>query len=169
MPTHSGHFCVIIVWDSIHSHHKFQHSPAYNSFMATAAPLIAGDIQIAHLEITDKKSLKKALESPWTQISHLFIKKGLASDNSSFEKYVVREKVNGMWPRHPYEDLYKPGLCQTHLTLVCFRFTPFSGANPKRITTTQWTKMDLKASGLLSKIAWIKKYPIELRNVYGDL
>jgi hypothetical protein len=142
MPTHSGHFCVIIVWDSIHSHHKFQHSPAYKSFMTAAAPFLAGDIQLAHFEITDKKSLKKALESPCTQISHLFIKKGLAADfiqayNSSFEKYVAGEKYNGMWLAYPYEDPYKPRSRSPHLTFVDFPFTLFSGGNPKRITTTQ--------------------------------
>ena len=109
VPTHSGQFCVIIIWDSIHSHHKFQHSPSYKSFMAATAPVIAGDLEIAHFEITDKKSLKKALDSPCTQISHLYVKKGLAADfiksyNSGFENYVSWEKFSGMWLAYPYED-----------------------------------------------------------------
>jgi quinol monooxygenase YgiN len=109
VPTHPGLFCVIIIWDNIHSHHKFQHSPEYKSFMVAAAPIIAGDLEIAHFEITDKKALKKALESPCTQISHLFIKKGFAADflkayHASFEKYIVGEKFTGMCLSYSYED-----------------------------------------------------------------
>ena len=111
MPTHPGLLCVIIIWDNIHSHHKFQHSPAYKPFMAAAAPILAGDLEIAHFEITDKKALKKALESPCTQISNLHIKKGMAADflkayNASFQKYIVGEKFNGMWISYSYENPY---------------------------------------------------------------
>lgn len=112
MPTHPGLFCVVIIWDSIHAHHKFQHSPSYKSFLAAAATILAGDLQFAHFEITDKKSLKKALESPCTQISHLYIKKGFVADflkayNAGIEKALAGEKYNGTWISYPYEDAYR--------------------------------------------------------------
>jgi hypothetical protein len=113
MPTNPGIFCIMIVWDSINAHHKFQHSPAYKPFIVSALPILAGDLEVIHFEITDRKTLKKALESPVTQISHLYIKKGFVADflkayHASFEKYVVGEKYNGMWISYPYEDAYDP-------------------------------------------------------------
>jgi len=74
-------------------------------------PLIAGDIEIIHMEVTDPVTLKRALESPITQTSHLSIKKGKAADflkayDASFQKYVVGEKYRGMWLGYAYEDPY---------------------------------------------------------------
>lgn len=111
MPTHPGIFLVVMIWDSIHSHHKFQHSPSYKPFIVSALPILAGDLDVIHFEITDRKALKKALESPVTQISHLHIKKGFVADflkayNASFEKYVAGENFNGMCINYPYEDAY---------------------------------------------------------------
>jgi hypothetical protein len=188
MPTHPGHFCAIIVWDTIHSHHKFQHSPAYNSFMTIAASLIAGDIQIAHLEITDKKSLKKALESPCTQISHLFIKKGSAADfikayNSSFEKYIVGEKFNGLWLVHSYEDPYilppnpSPRRFSPDTSDTCrFSFYALLGWQSEKDHYEAMNKdgyknfrASFKDCVNVEKDKGIKIYHIELRKVYGDL
>lgn len=117
VPTHPGLFAVFIIWDSIHSHHKLEHSPAYGPFVQGVLPILAGDIDIVHFEIdSDAVSLKKALSMPCTQMSHLSIKKGKAAEflkayYESFEKYVVGENYHGMWMRYPYEEPYYSYFC----------------------------------------------------------
>ena len=111
MPTHPGIFVLVIIWDAIQSHHKFEHSPAYGPFLQAAMPLIAGDIEIAHMDITDKDNLKKALESPVTQTSILGIKRGRVSSfldayDENFKKYIVGENYRGMWLTYAYEEPY---------------------------------------------------------------
>lgn len=114
MPTHPNTFAVVIVWDSIHSHHKFEHSAAYGPFLASALPILAGDINIQHFEISGgSEVLKKALESPITGMSVLPVKKGKAADflgfyNETYAKYVLGERFKGMWFHYPYEDPYIP-------------------------------------------------------------
>jgi hypothetical protein len=111
-PTHPGLFTVLIIWDTIHSHHKFEHSAAYGPFVQSIFPILAGNIDIVHFEITsDASTLKKTLEKPVTQMSHLFIKKGkvanfLTAFYESFEKHIVGEKYHGMWTSYPYEEPY---------------------------------------------------------------
>jgi hypothetical protein len=108
MPTHPGFFAVLIIWDSIHSHHKFNHSDAYGPFVVGIFPILAGDIEIIHFEITDRENLKKALESPVTQMSKLSIRKGQAAGfirdyNAGFDKYIAGENYIGTWTSYPYE------------------------------------------------------------------
>lgn len=139
MPTNPGVFCIVIIWDSIHAHHKFQHSPAYKPFIVSALPIIGGDLDVVNFEITDRKALKKALESPVTQISHLYIKKGFVADflkayNASFEKYIVGERFNGMCINYPYEDAYHPPFYR-ELTLVGSLFTPSWDGKMSKIIT----------------------------------
>ena len=66
-----------MIWDSINSHHKFQHSPSYKPFIASAAPILAGDLDVVHFEITDRKTLKKALESPYYSNESSLYQKGV--------------------------------------------------------------------------------------------
>lgn len=115
MPTHPGYFAVFIIWESIHSHHKMQHSPAYGPFVQGILPILAGDIEVMHFEITDPKELKKALEMPVTQISQLFVQKGKAAEflktyNTAIENVFVGEKYTGMWLGYPYENPYVFGV-----------------------------------------------------------
>ena len=109
MTTHPGLFAIYCIWDSINSHHSLQHSAAYGPFIQPIIPLLAGDISIAHLEITDRENLKEALESPVTQMSHLAIRKGKAAEflkayYQNFDKHIVGEKYKGMWLGYSYED-----------------------------------------------------------------
>jgi hypothetical protein len=127
MPTHPGILAVIIIWDSIQAHHKFMHSEAYAPFMQQAAPILTGDIDVTHLEITDKETLKTTLESPVTQISHISIKKGYAAKflkeyHENFKKHLVSEKNHGMWTQHSYEDPYLPRLSQLIVQVLLLRF-----------------------------------------------
>jgi hypothetical protein len=113
MPTHPGLLLVVIIWESIHSHHAFQHGPAYKPFIVSALPILAGDLIVANFEVKSHSEVKKALESPCTQISHLAIKKGfvyefLEAYHTGWKKYVGGEKYNGMWTSYPYEDPYNP-------------------------------------------------------------
>jgi len=159
MPTHPGIFCVVMIWDSIHSHHKFQHSPSYKQFIVSVLPILAGDLEVIHFEITDRKALKKALESPVTQISHLYIKKGFVADflkayNAGFEKYVVGEKYNGMCINYPYEDAYGPSLLR-ELTLLDSLFMRSWDGRMSKITTMSWRRRSIQNSGLVLRIASI--------------
>lgn len=111
MPTHPGIFAVFIIWESIHSHHKFCHDAAYGPFAQGIFPILAGDIEIVHFEITDSENLKKALNMPVTQISKISVKKGqvasfLKEYHDSFNKYVAGEAYTGMWTTYPYEAPY---------------------------------------------------------------
>jgi hypothetical protein len=111
MPTHPGVLAVFIIWESIQSHHKMQHGPAYGPFVQSIFPVLAGDIEVRHLEITDPTQLKKALEMPVTQMSQLFVQKGKAADflktyHATVEKALVGQKYTGMWLGYPYEEPY---------------------------------------------------------------
>jgi len=112
MPTHPGILAVIIIWENIHAHHRFMHSESYGPFMMNAAPILAGDIEVVHLEVTDSKTLKTTLTSPVTQISHLSVKKGYAAKflkeyHENYKKLVAGgEKNHGMWMQHSYEAPY---------------------------------------------------------------
>ena len=111
MPTHPGFLAVFIIWESIHAHHKMQHSPAYGPFVQAALPFLAGDIDMRHFEITDVGQLKAALEMPVTQISQLSIQKGKAAEflkayDDAISRYIVGENYTGMWLGYPYEDPY---------------------------------------------------------------
>lgn len=68
--THPNLFACYMIWDTIESHHKMQHSPTYGPFGYSLAPMLAGDIPITHFNITDPQQLKKALEMPVTLTSH---------------------------------------------------------------------------------------------------
>jgi hypothetical protein len=111
MPTHPGFLAVFIIWESIQAHHKMQHSPAYGPFIQAALPVLAGDIDVRHFEITDVEQLKAALEMPVTQISQLSIQKGKAAEflkayDDALSKYIVGENYTGMWLGYEYEDPY---------------------------------------------------------------
>lgn len=111
MLTEPGIFVLVVIWDSIHSHHKFEHTPLYGPFLESGMPYIAGELEIAHMDITDAAAVKKALESPITQTSILGIKKGRVADflktyDENFRKYIVGEKYCGMWLGYAYEDPY---------------------------------------------------------------
>ena len=95
--------------------------------MQQAAPILTGDIDVTHLEITDKETLKTTLESPVTQISHISIKKGYAAKflkeyHENFKKHLVSEKNHGMWTQHSYEDPYLPRLSQLIVQVLLLRF-----------------------------------------------
>jgi hypothetical protein len=110
MPTHPGTFAAFIIWDSIHSHHKLEHSEAYGPFVQGILPILAGDIEIVHFEISsDREVLKKTLEMPVTQMSQLSVKKGKVADflkayHAGFAKHIVGENYHGMWIKYPYEN-----------------------------------------------------------------
>src|SRR5208282_4559160 len=95
VPTHPRLFAVVAIWESIHSYHKFGHSPAYGLFMAAALPVLDGPLDIKHFDIfLDSKTLKTALESPITGMSILPVKKGKVADffgfyNEKYWKYVA--------------------------------------------------------------------------------
>src|SRR5579859_3946925 len=111
MTTHPGILAVLIIWDTIHSHHKLEHSPSYGPFVAGVKPFLAAPIQIQHFEITEPKQLKQAIESPVTQISHLHVTGGqvapfLKGYHDGLEKYIKGEKYKGITLMYPYEDVY---------------------------------------------------------------
>ena len=81
--------------------------------MQQAAPILAGDIDVVHLEVTHRETVKETLESPVTQISHISVKKGYAAKflkeyHENFNKHIVGEKNHGMWTQYSYEDPYLP-------------------------------------------------------------
>jgi hypothetical protein len=112
VPTHPGLFAVAIIWESIHAHHKFQHSHSYGPYIAAVLPIIDGPLDINHFEISsDSEGLKRALESPITGMSVLPVKKGKAADflefyTEKYAKFVVGGSYKGMWFHYPYEQPY---------------------------------------------------------------
>ena len=111
MSTHPGVFAIYVIWDSIHSHHKMEHSPAYGPFVQAVIPFIAGEIEISHFEITDREQLKIALDMPVTQISHLPIHKDKVADflkgyGDGITKYIAGHNYRGISLLYPYEDPY---------------------------------------------------------------
>lgn len=80
--------------------------------MMQLAPILAGGIDVVHVEVTDSKTLKTTLGSPVTQISNLSVKKGYAAkflkEYHENHKILVAsgEKNHGMWMAHSYEDPY---------------------------------------------------------------
>ena len=111
MTTHPGILAVLIIWDTIHSHHKLEHSSSYGPFVAGVKPFLAGPIQIQHFEITEPKQLKEAIESPVTQISQLHVTGGqvapfLEGYHDGLGKYIKGEKYKGITLMYPYEDVY---------------------------------------------------------------
>jgi hypothetical protein len=113
MTTHPGILAVFIIWDTIHSHHKMEHSAAYGPYIAGIKPFLSGPIEVMHLEITEPKQLKLALESPITQISHLHVTAGqvapfLEGYHGALKKYIVGEKYTGITMMYSYEDPYLP-------------------------------------------------------------
>lgn len=111
MTTHPGILSVFVIWDTIHSHHKMEHSVAYGTFVAGVKPFLSGPIEMMHFEIMEAKELKLALESPITQVSHLHVGKGqvapfLEGYHAGLKKYIVGEKYKGITMMYPYEDPY---------------------------------------------------------------
>jgi len=109
MTTHPGILAAFIIWDSIHSHHKMEHSAAYGPFVAGIKPFLSGPIEILHFDITEPEQLKKALEAPVTQVSRLQVTPGQAAPflegyHTGLKKYIVGEKYKGITLLYPYED-----------------------------------------------------------------
>jgi hypothetical protein len=111
--THPGILGAVLVWDSIHDHHKFQHSHAHAPFVHSLLTFLAGDITARHMELdpADKPALKQILSAPITHVSHLSIRKDKGADfirdyDEAFKKYVIGEKYRGMWTQYSYEDPY---------------------------------------------------------------
>ena len=110
--THPAILGAVLVWDSIHDHHKFQHSQAHAPFVHSLLTFLGGEIEARHMElIPDKAQLKEALESPVTQVSHLSIRKDKGADfvknyEEAFNKHIIGEKYRGMWTQFSYEDPY---------------------------------------------------------------
>lgn len=109
MTTHPALLGTYVIWDSLASHHNFQHSEVYAKLGATAAPILTGDLDVKHFEITDAENLKKALESNFTQTSVLQVKKGTAHKflkdyYAAFDKYIAGEKYHGWWTAHSVEN-----------------------------------------------------------------
>ena len=107
--THPGLFAAYIIWDTIHSHHKMEHSRAYGPFVLKVLPLLAGDIEISHFEITDPVQLKAALEMPVTVTTHIRVQKGRVADfleayEGGIAKYIVSDKIHGRFLGYSYED-----------------------------------------------------------------
>ena len=109
--THPGILAALIIWETIHAHHKLEHSHAYGPFVAGVKPFLASPIQILHFEITEPEQLKAALESPVTQISQLHVTGGqvapfLEGYHSGLDRYIKGEKYKGITLMYPYEDVY---------------------------------------------------------------
>jgi hypothetical protein len=107
--THPGLFAAYLIWDSIHSHHKLQHSPTYGPFAMSVYPLLAGDIEVVHLEITDPVQLKTAMERPVLGSTVVKIQKGkvapfLGAYKAVIEKHSAQPKHTGLWIGYTYED-----------------------------------------------------------------
>ena len=99
------------MWDTIHSHHKWEHSHGYGPFVQSVLPLLAGDIEIVHLEITDPVKLKTAMERPVLGTTVVRIQKGkvanfLGSYKAAIEKHASNDNYKGLWIGYPYEDPY---------------------------------------------------------------
>ena len=100
-----------MIWDKIESHHKMQHSPAYGPFRRSMMPILSGDIEIAHMEINDCRQLKKALEMPVTQISHVKIEKDKVAEALELHNKALKnieEELHCMSMMYSYEDPYVP-------------------------------------------------------------
>jgi len=109
--THANTFTTYLVWDTIQSHHKLQHSEAYEPFVHSLFPLLAGELDIAHVDIgcCGGKQLKLALESPVTQTSVLYIKKDsyakyLKTFKEVSAKYLEGKKNKGYYKGYSYEE-----------------------------------------------------------------
>jgi|SRR5579862_4195847 len=109
--THPNLFAVYNIWESIHSHHKFQHSPEYGPFLFLVFPMLDGPIKFAHLDVENMKELRTTLESPVHQTSSLNVAMDKAGaylkwwDEDS-QKYLGGEKMNAIWLGYSYEDPY---------------------------------------------------------------
>jgi hypothetical protein len=110
--THPNLFVCYMIWDTIESHHKMQHSPAYGPFSHSLAPMLAGDISITHFQITDPQQLKMALEMPVTLTSHMKIAKdkvaGFLKEYPIALEHIEGE-LNGHVLMYAIEDAYVSG------------------------------------------------------------
>ena len=177
MPTHQGLFAVAMIWESIHAHHKFAHSPAYGPFIAAALPILAGPLDIKHFEIlSDRDGLKRALEAPITGMSVLPVKKGKAADflsfyNDKYAKYVVGDAYNGMWFHYPYEQPYS---IRVSLVDICrFDFYAFYGWESEQAHYDVMKEEKHKGfhqsfEDCIDATKGCKVYHLELRKVYGN-
>jgi len=107
--THPGLFAAYLIWDEIQSHHKMQHGPAYGPFVMSVLPLLAGPIEVTHLDITDIAQLKTAMESPVLGTTVTRIQKGkvapfLEAYKQAIAKQSVGPKHKAIWVGYSYED-----------------------------------------------------------------
>ena len=177
VPTHPGWFAIVVVWESIHAHHKFQHSSAYATFLAAAVTIVAGPIDVKHFEISeDREGLKRALEAPITGMSVLPVKKGKAAEflsfyNDTYAKYVVGDTYNGMWFHYPYEDPY---FILFFATDVCrFDFYAFYGWESEQAHYDNMKQEKHKGfhesfADCIDATRGCKVYHLELKKAYGD-